>query len=796
MTSSYRDSLGEYYQIAEDASGAGLTAIDADLIDFGTGVELVDGDTQEQLTGETFEAQILAEDARNVSTVITNNADIPLAVDIVNQDQSEVSNTLLGVQRSEIALNLFNSVNIYGANTKEWSTNPGGSSGYTYFFDPTDWTFRDDYGNYTRHLAAESALQAYCFPPPVSFTYPVDDNSGRFPGGLTDGVMNAYWESKRAFRYQPGRVSGFTFGVRMSTGSNYAGERVQWGCRNDYGDGYYFQLEKGTDLFIIYRRFNPFSSSIEEIKIPRDQWNGDQISLDNTSTGWVLDLSRVTMFKIEFSWYGAIGAKFLAYVPVGAGEARWVTLHYVLIENQLEFPSLRSAFMRMFVQARNTAGATSPAFINLYGSSVYIDGGDKGTVTIGSAALEAPKNIDSTSRAILGLQVKGAINGVDNQKAVYPVSLAAYASVPARFDLVLQGNGTGAGESYYYGNGTNLTRGASSPIAVSRIGDNILSGSFPDLSAEVSGSTNYLTGRRVRVTGPGIFNTHVISGTPSQIITDRPIPAGTTSIRLSRFNAHAVTSGITFMAPASGTIFFNTGGGQWRLGVWPQASGVYDGSQNVLWFASKYTSLDFNRNGSITGEYALPFEPYRQASFSIVIPSGTSDTQLTFGGRTLVLSGTTSPWPIALVAELMDSSQLNDVVVALGSTEERTTPGSGLTQAITQWATISGLVQDTTAAGGAVTVANKFESSLADPLSAVLVDTQGYRTLREPQRVGTYFVGSGETKQFDLSNLFGPDKMFITGKPGTVFNSGALFVVATARTDTGVAGATINWEEQ
>jgi len=38
--------------------------------------------------------------------------------------------------------------------------------------------------------------------------------------------------------------------------------------------------------------------------------------------------------------------------------------------------------------------------------------------------------------------------------------------------------------------------------------------------------------------------------------------------------------------------------------------------------------------------------------------------------------------------------------------------------------------------------------------------------------------------------------MFITGKPGTVNNSGALFVVATARGASGVASATINWEEQ
>ena len=812
MTSSFADDLSGYYQIPEDASGAEEVPIDAELIDFGTGANLIDPADEENLTGETFESRVLSGSNNIISLVVTNKS--PVGVNVTNRQQSEVDTSLLGVQRSETALGLLENVNIYGINRKEWGEDVGGSFFYNYFTDPTEWYFRDDYGCFRRHVPAESAIQAYCYPPPVSFSYDTDDNSGRFPGGFTNGVMNAFWESKRTFRYQPGRVTGFTFGVRMSTGSNYEGERIRWGCRNDYGDGYffqpetnsfdysggdgyYFQLEKGTDLFIIYRRYNPFTEQVEEFKIAREEWNGDQVSLFNSDTGWVLDLSKVTMFKIEFSWYGAVGAKFLAYVPVDSGEARWVKLHYVIIENKLEFPSLRSAFMRMFIQARNTAGASSPAFINLYGSSVYIDGGDRGTVTLGSAALDVAKNIDTTARTILGLQVKGTINDVDNQKAVYPVGLAAFSSVPARLDLVLQGNGIGAGESYFYAHGTNLVRGASAPITVSGAGSNVLTGSFPDLSAEVSGSTNYLTGRRVRVTGPNIFNTHLVATASGQITTDRTIPAGTTSIRLSRFDAYAVASGVIPSGVVSGTVFYNTGGGQWRIGAWTQSSGQsYSTSEDIVWFASKFTGLNFDKNGNVIGEQAFPLEPYQQASFAITFPSGTSNTLLSIGGRSVTLTGITSPWPISLVAEVMDSSQLNDVVVTLGTAEERIVPGSGTTTAISQWSAASGLSQDSSSAGGTSYVANKFEASSSDPLSAVLIDLQGYRTLLSPQRVATYFIGSGETKQFDLSNLFGPDKMFITGRPGTINNSGALFVMATSRAASGMASVTLNWEEQ
>jgi hypothetical protein len=104
--------------------------------------------------------------------------------------------------------------------------------------------------------------------------------------------------------------------------------------------------------------------------------------------------------------------------------------------------------------------------------------------------------------------------------------------------------------------------------------------------------------------------------------------------------------------------------------------------------------------------------------------------------------------------------------------------------------------ENATAAGGTGYVANKFVDSLADPLSAVLVDKQGLRVLRGGQRVATYFTGSGESRSFDLSSLFGPDKMFITGSPGSIESTGALFVVATARTASGEASASLNWEEQ
>ena len=774
------------YQLPDDIAPAGTTIVESDLLDLATGVLLVDESTQETLTGETLETRVLSSDKGIVSTVICNDAERPALINITNRKQSEVDVSLLGIDRSEVALALFDTVNIYGVNTREWASN----TSYTYNRDPNDYTFDGDFGFYTRHLPFESAIQAYTFPKARSFIFPVDDNTGRFPGGYTNGVMTASWESKRAFRYQPGRVTGFTLGVRMSTQSDDEGEVIQWGCRNDYGDGYFFQLEKGTDLYII--RTSP---DLGQLKVPREEWNGDKLFLGAGRTGWGLDLSRVTMFKIEFSWYGAVGAQFLAYVPDGNGEARWVRLHSISAENRFTVPSLRSPYLRLFTSSRSIAGATQPAFINLYGSSVYIDGGDKGTVTLGTAAMEGPKSISSTSRSLIGLNVKGTINDVINQKAIYPVSLSAFASTPARFDIVFRNNSC-AGVQYGYGPGTTISRGLSSAIAVTKIGTNQLAinaGTFPDISQELVGPTTYLSGRRVRVTGGQVFNTHVTAISPDlkQITTDRPLPNGLASIRLSRLNAYAVGDTTIASGVTSGSILRKDNASYWRIGLWPEAAGTYDETKPVAWVASAYSALSFSADGLVNGEARLPFGCNESSSFSIAIDGDNSSYSINAGGNVLTVSGSTNPWPIAIVAELMDGANISDLTIVEGT--NITTPGVGSTKAIPTF--VLGGVSQTIPNGGSNYVAHKFENA-SDPLSAVLVDVQGFKTMTTTNRVATVFVGSGETKQFDLTHVFGPDKMFITGAPNTTFNTGGLFVVATARVGSGVASAMLNWEEQ
>ena len=219
-------------------------------------------------------------------------------------------------------------------------------------------------------------------------------------------------QSRRVFRYQPGRISGFTFGVRAAREFN-TGFKLEWGIFNKT-DHYVFQIDQG--LVKIVRRskiplpdyiLNPPASvqTIEkspdpqdsfeseynpngldynfyETVISQDAFNGD--SLDgNGPSGHSVKPENITMWKIEFGWYGAIGARFYAYIPAGNGEARWVTLHTLVIENKMGQPCLVDPYFRFryVTNITKTTDIRTPQFVYKYGASYYIDGGDEGTTT-------------------------------------------------------------------------------------------------------------------------------------------------------------------------------------------------------------------------------------------------------------------------------------------------------------------------------------------------------------------------------------------------------------------------------
>jgi len=130
---------------------------------------------------------------------------------------------------------------------------------------------------------------------------------------------------------------------------------------------------------------------------------GQKYTVDNLdqsiSSVYKYDFTKVTMLKIEFSWYGAVGGLFLAYIPVENGEARWVRVHHLRASNQLKIASLGNATLPITyttygggdqyslgdledITAIDRGYNSTSHSVVKYGASYYIDGGDRGTVRL------------------------------------------------------------------------------------------------------------------------------------------------------------------------------------------------------------------------------------------------------------------------------------------------------------------------------------------------------------------------------------------------------------------------------
>jgi len=284
------------------------------------------------------------------------------------------------------------------------------------------------------------------------------------PGYSSVGTRFSYLQSRRVFRYQPGRISGYTFGLRAST-EPQPGAIMEWGIRNPT-DQYVFRMDSGN-LSIIRRSTIPLPKSALErsglteldqvregsgdpfdnqqywtIKVPSDKFNHDPLT-GNGPSGYNIGPERVTMYKIEFGWYGAIGCRFYAYIPAGPGEARWVKVHTFVIENSINQPCLQDSYFRLSysLKVSDSRLLREPVFLYKYGASYYIDGGDEGTSRIFSATSKK-KSINSIStRSLLGITPKNFIlnsvgTEIENKMLIVPTSLNLSSDSLAKVEVV------------------------------------------------------------------------------------------------------------------------------------------------------------------------------------------------------------------------------------------------------------------------------------------------------------------------------------------------------------------------
>ncbi len=198
-----------------------------------------------------------------------------------------------------------------------------------------------------------------------------------------------------------------------------------------------------------------YSDAVADKRAGAFVYDDDTNEVVTDTSIWDLDLTKVTMYKIEFSWYGAVGALFLAYVPVSNGEARWVRVHHLRASNQLKVSSLGNATLPItylvygggnpnrngYPNALRPASAfgygSASEHIVKYGASYYIDGGDRGTVKLFSHGTPQEEEI-------YGLKRKFAVGSGTTQ-----ASLAA--ATDTNDPYIVAGATSGLSTAYYTG---------------------------------------------------------------------------------------------------------------------------------------------------------------------------------------------------------------------------------------------------------------------------------------------------------------------------------------------------------
>ena len=371
--------------------------------------------------------------------------------------------------------------------------------------------------------AGHSLVTPVPFVQPIADNVIVDSDGGTFKKYGTNSVKRSGM-FPYMYKNSEGTSEGYIDTTLSTSSSDIATLKKQVTALNLYYRNWINQNVK-KDFWNVY-----------EYRVPRSRFSGDR--LDNatddllysdvtalnragsnvldTTTGanqtdtsiWDLEFDKVTMYKIEFSWYGAVGALFLAYVPVGAGEARWVRVHHLRASNQLKGSSLGNATLPITYLVYGGGGPTrfgypdssrtdttlpygsSSEHIIKYGASYYIDGGDRGTVKLFSHGTPT------------GVEVFGSKRQFTVGSGSANVSITNSNAVNNAIDpFITGGSSVGFTSSYY-------------------IGAKIITGNPLDQNVEVTYVD--VTNRRLHLSTP--LAAAPTNGTVINIIANRPTP--------------------------------------------------------------------------------------------------------------------------------------------------------------------------------------------------------------------------------------------------------------------------------
>jgi hypothetical protein len=247
-------------------------------------------------------------------------------------------------------------------------------------------------------------------------------------------------ETTKVFSYQPGKSLLVLNTFVMSSAKAGLVQRVGY-----YGadNGIYFELD-GTTLNIVKRTI--VNGSLQNIKIPQSQWNGDKLLNETGSSGLTLDISKAQILWMDFEWLG-VGSVRVGFVING----KFVVCHTFHHANIIASTYITTASLPLRYEIENASNTGSTSTLKQICSTVISEGGYQlyGAQQSIGTAIDAPYNLITaagTDYPVLTIRLKSTkLDAVVILTAlsILPVSTANY-----KWKVVSGGATTGGSGSW------------------------------------------------------------------------------------------------------------------------------------------------------------------------------------------------------------------------------------------------------------------------------------------------------------------------------------------------------------
>jgi hypothetical protein len=417
-----------------------------------------------QVTGSDFPAGV-APEAGSIPVVLPRSGYVLPILDRF-RTPSEVNRDHLGIPRISTPQAVIEATDQFEIRSQDWIQ------------EVTGINERAEDGVFSaRWTQLQNAVVAYDPIPDGSIEYDDLGQAARLELRRQEGgYQRVRLSTRNRFRYQVGRITRVSMGVEMSNNALEACTKT-WGI-GDARDGYFFQIQGdgvGDNFRLIYRSSSR-TGLVRDIITPRSEFNRDK--LDGTGASQVdIDFTKVTMYLVEWGWYGGTGAKFYVHVVDGnelnrIPRSRWVLCHEMLLPDQNPFPTLQTPSLPITVELANSGSLVEPQFMKRFGASVLVDGGTDSKREIQAIDANVAVNIGplvgglagSTPKTVLIVESKDyAANGQLNVQQAFPLKLTATANTSTELLLFLDPVLVDESEVIGHNNGSLPQGGAGTP---------------------------------------------------------------------------------------------------------------------------------------------------------------------------------------------------------------------------------------------------------------------------------------------------------------------------------------------